>query len=45
MSKYRSPAKLKDWDFSRVRVVEEGPKIEYSRVVDSYLERNKMPLD
>jgi len=45
MRKYRKPAELKGWDFSQVRVVEEGPGIDYSKVVESHLERNKTLLD
>jgi ubiquinone/menaquinone biosynthesis C-methylase UbiE len=45
MRKYRKPAELKGWDFSQVKVIEEGPIIDYSRVVESHLGRNKTLLD
>jgi len=45
MMRYRKPAKLRGWDFSQVRAVEEGPKIDYSRVVESHLGRSKLLLD
>ena len=45
MKKYRKPAKLKGWDFSQVRVIEEGPRIDYSKVVESHLGRDKTLLD
>ena len=45
MRKYKKPAKLRGWDFSQVRVVEEGPRIDYSKVVEFHLRRNKTLLD
>ena len=38
-------AKLRGWDFSQVRAVEEGSRIDYPKVVKSHLERNKTLLD
>lgn len=45
MRKYKKPANVRGWNFSEVRVVEEGHRIEYSKVVESHLERNKTLLD
>jgi len=45
MGKYREPAKLKGWDFSKVKVIEEGPRIDYPKIVESYLRRNATILD
>jgi len=45
MGKYRKPAELRGWDFSQVNVVEEGPRIGYSKVVKCHLERSKTLLD
>jgi len=45
MTKYSKPAELKGWDFSQVRVVQEHPRIDYSKVVESHLQRNKTLLD
>lgn len=45
MGKYSKPAKLKGWDFSQVRVVEEDSRIDYSKVVGSRLEKTKILLD
>lgn len=45
MREYKNPAKLKGWDFSQVRVIEEGPRIDYSKVVETHLGSNKILLD
>jgi SAM-dependent methyltransferase len=45
MRKYKKPPKLRGWDFSQVRVVEEGPRTNYSKVVETHLRRNKTLLD
>jgi len=45
MGKYERPSKLRGWDFSQVKVVEEGPVINYSKIVESYLQRSDTLLD
>lgn len=45
MRKYKKPAKLRGWDFSQVKVVEEGSRIDYSKVVESRLGIDKTLLD
>lgn len=45
MREYKKPAKLRGWDFSQVRVIEEGSGIDYSKVVKSHLGSNKILLD
>lgn len=45
MKKYKKPVKVKGWDFSQIKVIEEGPNIEYAKIVESRLEKNKTLLD
>lgn len=45
MREYKKPAKLRGWGFSQVRVIEEGPRIDYSKVVKTHLRSNKILLD
>jgi len=45
MIRYRKPGKVRGWDFSQIKFSSEGPRINYCRVVESYLDRNQKLLD
>jgi ubiquinone/menaquinone biosynthesis C-methylase UbiE len=45
MARYRKPGKVKGWDFPQIKFSSEGPRINYRRVVESYLDRNQKLLD
>jgi len=45
MVRYRRPGKVRGWDFSQIKFSSEGPRINYCRVVESYLDRNQKLLD
>jgi len=45
MKKYPKPARLKGWDFSQLKVTEEGPRIEYINITKALLNTRKTLLD
>jgi len=45
MARYRKPGKVRGWDFSQIKFSSEGPRINYRKVVESYLDKNQKLLD
>lgn len=45
MARYRKPGKVRGWDFSQIKFSSEGPRINYCKVVESYLDKSQKLLD